>query len=61
MTGSRHRFIGGGVKLDDMIAFYKKPADSVDKWRTKDSVRSNLVSFFTLSLIYKLIENILDN
>lgn len=31
--------------MDHMIAFYKKLADSVDKERTKDAVRSNLVRF----------------
>lgn len=45
MTGSRHGFTRGEVKLDHMIAFYKKSVDSVDKGRTIDAFRSNLVRF----------------
>lgn len=47
--------------MDHMIAFCKKPADSVGKGRTKDAVRSKLVTFCTLSLVYKLMKNIPDN
>jgi len=60
VTGSRHGFTKGEVMPDHMIAFYEEITDSEDEGRTKDGVRTTLVSLCTLSVIYQVIKYILD-